>query len=59
LKIAGTAVTGATRQLVSAPLSGLMIVANAVAVLPTWIERLVGSTAATGASESSGQLMVQ
>jgi hypothetical protein len=40
-------VTGVIEQLLAADEPALIIVANAVAVLPPWTERLDGSTAET------------
>ncbi len=45
--LAGTEVTGTIAQPLKAEEPLLMIVAKAVAVLPTWTERLDGNTAAT------------
>src|SRR5580700_7891875 len=49
-KPAGMPVVGAIVQVEASAGPALMIVANAVAVLPTATERLVGSTAATSVS---------
>jgi hypothetical protein len=47
VKVAGTDVRGARLQPVAVSAAVLIIVANAVAVPPTWTERLLGRTAAT------------
>ena len=44
---AGTGVRGSTRHTIVGSAPALTIVANAVAVEPTWTERLLGRTAAT------------
>jgi hypothetical protein len=49
--LAGTEVTGTIAQALAADEPLLIMVANAVAVLPTSTERLDGNTAATSASE--------
>jgi hypothetical protein len=47
VKVAGTLGGGAGLQLTAVAWSVLMIVANALAGVPTWTERLLGRTAAT------------
>jgi hypothetical protein len=48
VKVAGTDVRGARLQPVATPAcAALIMVANAVAVVPTWTDRLLGKTAAT------------
>src|SRR6516162_6152919 len=46
-KLAGTLVAGVIVHDVAVPGPVLMIVANAVAAIPTWTERLIGNTAAS------------
>jgi hypothetical protein len=56
-KLAGTMVTGTTVQPLAADEPLLMMVANAVAVLPTWTDRLDGNTAATSGDASHVRLL--
>src|SRR5438477_8130712 len=53
-KPAGSGVTGAGRHWVAVPGPTLMMVANAVAGLPTWTERPLGRTAATSRAPETG-----
>jgi hypothetical protein len=57
-KLAGMKVIGCKPQLSAVVSSMLMTVANAVAVSPTWTERLLGSTAAARLAVQSLQLVV-